>query len=659
LFAGPEWARGDARVQTGAIVRGLTREWRAGLVLGLCAALTVGPALADSSTTATVQDLSQLSIEELANVEVTSVSRRPQPLSQAPAAVFVITNDDIRRIGADSIPEALRLAPNLQVARSDATAYAITARGFNQPTATGNKLLVMIDGRTVYSPLFSGVFWDAQSVLVDDLDRIEVISGPGGTLWGANAVNGVINIVTRSSAETQGALVDLREGIVDRSAGARFGGRLGDNATYRIYAMGFERGHTETLGGNDGRDSWENVQGGFRLDWSRAGDAVTVQGDMYHGDVEEQPNARDQTAIGGGNLLARWSRDLGSGSSLNAQVYYDKAWRDLSSAIRAVVETYDFDAQYGFTLASHNIVVGGGYRATHDTFKPGPNTAFLDPADRTLQMENIFAQDSVALNDTLTLTVGLKLENTSYTGLEYMPDVRLAWQVSDTALLWGAVSRAVRTPSRFDRDLFITGVFAGGPSFDSEDVVAYEIGYRGQPSSSLSLSVSAFYNVYSDLRTVEASTPATFPLIVANGMEGDGYGIEAWGTYALSSWWRVSAGISAMHKDLHLKSGSQDVLGIAFAGNDPDYQFSLRSAMNLGHDIEFDVDLRHVDDLPSPAVNAYTEFNVRLGWHVTDTLELAIVGSDIFDPSHQEFASPSLPRREILRSLYVSVVWKS
>jgi iron complex outermembrane recepter protein len=639
-----------------ARVRRIALTFAAALIAGTTAAVA---AEGETTVAANVQDLSRLSIEELANVEITSVARRPQPLSQAPAAVFVITNDDVHRTGAVDITEALRLAPNLQVARIDASNYGITARGFNHATGTANKLLVMIDGRTVYSPLFSGVFWDAQNVLLEDLDRIEVISGPGGTLWGANAVNGIINIVTRSSAETQGVLVDLREGFVDRSASFRFGGRLNESTTYRVYAFGFERDHSLRTNGDDASDDWENVQGGFRLDWSEGADEVTVQGDIYHGTLEDMPGQADQAAIGGGNLLARWSRDLGAESSVTVQVYYDTAWRDVASGIRASVDTYDVDVQYRFPLGAHDVVVGGGYRSADDTFEPAPGTSFLDPSSRTLERENVFAQDSLALSDTLRLTFGLKIENNSYTGVEFMPDARLAWQVSDTALLWAAASRAVRTPSRVDRDLFITGTFAGGPSFDSENVIAYELGYRGQPLPSLSLSVSAFYNVYDDLRTVEASSLATFPLVVRNGMEGSGYGVEAWGTYEVSSWWRLSAGVSAMHKDLKLKPGNQDVVGLAFAGNDPDYQVNLRSSMNFGPDFTFDVFARHIADLPSPPVDAYTEINARLGWQVTDSLELAVTGSDLVDPSHQEFASPSLPRREVRRSVYFSAVWKS
>jgi iron complex outermembrane receptor protein len=516
----------------------------------------------------------------------------------------------------------------------------------------------MIDGRTVYSPLFSGVFWDAQNVMLEDLDRIEVISGPGGTLWGANAVNGIINIVSRPASETQGLLADLREGWVDRSVNVRFGGRIGDNAAYRVYAMGFERDHAFRLGGGSAQDGWENVQAGFRLDWAAGADTVTLQGDTYHGSVEQETGASNQDAIGGGNVMAKWSHALGEDSLLSAQFYYDNAWRNIPGT-RARLETFDFDAQYRVVLGSHDVVVGGGYRNSRDSYDVTSVPTFLAPARRTLHLGNVFAQDSVALSDTLKLTFGLKLEDNSYTGLEFMPDVRLAWKISDTALLWGAVSRAVRTPSRADRDVFFVGVLQGGPQFESETVIAYELGYRGRPLSSLSLSVSAFYNVYDDLRSVESATPPDFPWIVENGMKGDGYGVEAWGTYEVFPWWRVSAGFSAMRKNLGFEPGSQDVLGLSYAGNDPEYQVSLRSAMNFGPDVAFDVFVRHVDSLPSPPVADYTEVSARLGWRVTDSLELAVVGADIADESHQEFSSPTLPSREIRRSIYFSAVWKS
>ncbi len=603
-------------------------------------------------------DLSRLSIEDLAKVEITSVSKRNEPLSGAPAAIFVITSGDIRRSGARTVPEILRLAPNLQVARMGSGNYAISARGFNHQTGTANKLLVMIDGRTVYSPLFSGTFWDVQNVVIADIERIEVVSGPGGTLWGANAVNGVINIVTKSAADTQGALADARLGTDGTDFSLRYGGALGENGAWRVYGLGLRRNSLATAAGVSARDRLDNLQGGFRLDWASGADAVTAQGDIYNAGGEDVP-APTSTRNSGANLLARWSRSFGGGDALQVQSYYSYDHRRVTSGIRSDVQTFDIDAQY--TLSpwdGHAIVVGAGYRDMQDEFIPGPGTSFLDPARRDLYRANVFVQDQVRLSEALELTLGLKLESNSYSGLEFMPDARIAWQVSDTALLWAAASRAVRTPSRVDSDLYSVG-FAGGPDFDSENLTAYEIGYRGRPLDKLTLSVSAFYNVYTDLRTVEASsTLATFPLVVRNGMEGDTWGIEAWGTADLADWWRLSAGISVLQKDLRLKPGSLDILGTDYQGNDPDYQLSLRSSMDLAPALQFDVELRNVAELPSPIVPSYVEADVRLGWHVNEHLELSLVGQNLLQAHHPEFYNPSVGQFEPERSVYFGIRWE-
>jgi iron complex outermembrane receptor protein len=617
----------------------------------------VAPAAAGQQL-ASIADLSRLSIEELANVEIESVSRRPEPLSAAAAAIFVISNDDIRRSGAMSLPEALRLAPNLQVARTSSATYAISARGFNHSTSTANKLLVLIDGRTVYTPLYSGVFWDAQDLVLDDIERIEVVSGPGGTLWGANAVNGVINIITKPARDTQGALLNVGGGTEEQSANARFGGMLGDNAAWRVYALGFQRDDTRTLAGADTGDSWQKLQGGFRLDWNSATDLVTVQGDIYTGDTEDAPSAVKDTTIGGGNISARWNRQIGTGL-FEGLVYYDRTERTVSSGIADSIDSYAADAQYALTMGGrHDIVLGGEYRVSRDTFTKGPATAFLDPASRTLSVGSAFLQDEIALSQSLALTLGLKIEHNSYTGWEHLPNARIAWQPSMDALFWAAVSRAVRTPSRFDRDLFNTGLVAGGPDFDSEELIAYEIGYRGQPLPQLSLSISGYYNVYDKLRSTEATTPFLFPFVVANKMEGEVYGVEAWGNLSLTDWWRISAGVATIHKDLRLKPGSRDVFGVGFAGNDPEYQFLFRSLMNISDDIELNVGVRGVDSLPSPAVPAYIAADVRIGWHVTNSLELWLAGYNLFDESHPEFASSSIGMRELERAVYAGIRWR-
>ncbi len=606
---------------------------------------------------ATLSDLSALSIEDLANVPVTSVSRRPQPLSQAPASIFVINQDDIRRTSGTSIPEILRLAPNLQVARVSSSSYGISARGFNHSTATSNKLLVLMDGRTVYSPLFSGVFWDAQNTMLADIDRVEVISGPAGTLWGSNAVNGVINITSKSSRDTQGTLIDARAGSLEDNLSARHGGMLDTNTSYRVYATGIHDNSLSRLDGQTSRDGWSNLQGGFRIDWTDATDTATLQGDLYRGRGETVPGQVAGTGIGGQNLLASWSRQFADQSRFKLQAYYDNARRTLTSGIRATVDTYDVNAQYDFTLGeTQTFVLGGGYRQTDDNFVGGPGTSFLSPGRKSLGLANIFAQDTITLNPALSLTLGMKLEHNDYTGTEFMPDARLAWRASDTSVVWLSAARAVRTPSRFDTELFATSTFAGGAGFVSEDLLAFELGYRGQPLSDVTLSVSAYFNLYDDLRTVEATTPTVFPLMVRNGMDGNTYGAEAWGTYAAADWWRLRAGANVLRKELHLKPGSRDIFGVSFAGNDPSFQFQAQSDMDLGSDVNLNLSLRSIDALKSPRVGAYTEADAKIIWRVVDNLQLSLAGMNLLHERHQEFINGSLPPLAIGRSVYLSAL---
>jgi iron complex outermembrane receptor protein len=616
------------------------------------------PALAQEMAAA-AGDFGGLSIEQLANLEVTSVSRRAEPLREAPAAVYVITHEDIERSGALSLPEALRLAPNLQVARVDAGGYGITANGFNHSSATANKLQVLIDGRSVYTPLFSGVFWDEQNVLLDDVDRIEVISGPGGTLWGANAVNGVINVITRSAHETAGGSLTVGGGSYDQDIALRYGVRLGDNGALKVYGLGSRNGPSESASGADARDKNDNTQFGFRGDWDTASSTITFQGDYYHGDGERPLGVATAPKISGGNLLGRWTRRFGDDSNLMVQAYYDRTERFTSSRIQAVVDTYAVDAQYNFALGRrHSFVVGGGYRLTDDEFLHPPGTSFLDPAERKLDLWQAFGQDTISLADDLDLIAGLKIERNDYTGVEYMPNLVLSWRATEKATLWASASRAVRTPSRFDRDLINPGLIAGGPNFQSEYLTAYEIGYRGTPSSAFSLSVSAFYNDYDELRTLEGTTPVNFPLVIANGMHGKTYGVQAWGALAVSDAWRLSAGYSKLDKELALDPGSRDVFGVQFAGNDPDSQFSVRSSTNFGRHVEMDLALRGVGALPSPAVPSYVEVDARLGLRLTDALALSVSGYNLADKRHLEFAGTSAPRTYIPRSFYVSTRWR-
>ncbi len=600
--------------------------------------------------------LTQLSIEDLANIEITSVSKRPQTLRSAAASVYVITGEDIRRSGANSIPEMLRLAPNLQVARVDASQYAISARGFNSTTA--NKLLVLIDGRSVYTPLFSGVFWDVQDLPPEDIDRIEVISGPGGTLWGANAVSGVINIITRDSSETRGTQVGIGAGTDGRDIGLRHGGKLGEDGSYRVSVKGLSRDHTDRENGNSADDAWQKKDLDFRLDWGRGADSLMMEGGVYDGTLD-QPTADDKS-VSGLHLLGRWNRRLDADSSLQVQSYVDRTRRDYPGTFGEVLDTWDIDIQHRFTIGKvHDILWGGGYRFARDDVSNSAQLAFL-PATRDLTLANVFAQDSIALDRNVKLTLGAKLEHNNYTGVEWEPNARLAWNLKSDALLWAAVSRSIRAPSRIDRDFFIPGsapfVIAGGPDFQSEKITTYEIGYRAQPMSRASYSVSTFYNVYRDLRSVEPVSGSGAPFVLGNKMEGNGYGVEMWGSYSIADWWRVTAGYNYLKQDLRFQPDSGDTFGVQAAGNDPAHQFSLRSSMNLPHKVELDLALRKIGDLPNPAVPGYTSLDLRVGWHATRALELSLSGFNLLNNHHAEFGSAPL-RSEFDRSIYVKALW--
>jgi iron complex outermembrane receptor protein len=600
-------------------------------------------------------DLSRMSIEELANIEITTVSKKPERLSDAAAAVFVITNADIRRSGATSIPEILRLAPNLQVARVDASQYAITARGFNSTTA--NKLLVLIDGRSVYTPLFSGVFWDVQDVLLEDIDRIEVVSGPGGTLWGSNAVNGVINIITRNSRDTIGGVADLGGGTDERGAGVRYGARLGENAAYRLYGKTFGRDRTVDEGDVNREDSWSKGQGGFRTDWAGTGkDAFTFQGDIYDGSIDQK--VFDDKTISGGNLLGRWNRVLGKGSAFQVQAYYDRTRRIYPGTFGEELDTYDIAAQHGFSLGAFNdIVWGGGYRLMRDDVTNSAALAFL-PASRNLELSNIFLQDSITLHEHLQMTLGAKLEHNSYTGTEVQPSARLAWKLSDNSHLWSAVSRAVRTPSRLDRDLYAPGsppfLIAGGSEFQSEKVTAYELGYRAQPTPSASYSIATFYNVYDELRSLEPTGGGAF--VIGNKMAGETYGAELWANYRLLDWWQLGAGYNYLKERLHFDSDSGDT-ALRNAGNDPAYQVSARSTMDLPYNLEFDMAVRFVGSLPDPDVPDYVALDARLGWKIRKDLDISLIGNNLVDSDHTEFGTASA-RSSLGRTVYGRIQWK-
>jgi len=628
----------------------------------------------------------KMSLQELMNLDVTSVAKAPEPYGQAPAAIQVITGDDIRRSGASSIPEALRLADNLEVAQQNSHTWNISARGFN--TDLANKLLVLMDGRSVYTPLYSGVFWDQQDYLLADIERIEVISGPGGTLWGANAVNGVINITSKSAKDTQGLYTEAGGGTVLEDFGAvRFGGVLGTNVFYRIYGKYFDQGDEVYANGNNAPDSWNMGQGGFRIDAENSPqNTFTLQGDFYAGD-EKVPDAKlpgvsDGNSIDSGeNVLGRWTHTFSADSEMSLQTYYDRThltkpepafFFEPPGTFRDDLDTFDIDFQHRFQIGDRNQIVWGlGYRLTHDRDDNIPALSF-SPSDFEQNLFNIFAQDEIKIVKNLTLTLGSKLEHNDYTHFEFEPSGRLQWNATSNQMFWGAISRAVRTPSRIDVDFsesIAPGVvlLQGGSNFVSETLIAYELGYRAQITPDVSGSISTFYNNYDNVRSTSI-TPSGFlgelPLYFANNLEGDTYGFELNGNYQVMDGLRLHAGYNMLQENMHVKSGETDANNALNETADPQQQFSIRASLDLPKNIEFDTGLRWVDTLRYNnngvvgTVPDYFELDSRLSWHATKNLELSIVGQNLLHDYHPEYYISGSLHEEISRSVYCKATFR-
>jgi iron complex outermembrane receptor protein len=600
--------------------------------------------------------LKEMSVEELMNIEVFSVSKRPERLSETPSAIQVITGEDIRRSGVKKLADALRLASNLGVQQIASHAWVVSSRGFN--TLFANKLLVMIDGRSVYTSLDAGVFWDAQNVLLEDIDRIEVISGPGGTLWGSNAVNGVINIITKSSKETQGTYASAAAGSFQKNHGVtRYGSTIGDNTFFRVYANRADYDNTFFHNGNDGIDEWYMTSGGFRLDYFPSDtNMLTLQGDMYGGG--EFNSAMNKSQLDGGNILGRWKHMFSRSSDLTVQVYFDRTWRrDIPSTISDEMITYDLDAQHSFAIGQRqNILWGIGYRLMQNETPTSSAFVGFVPEHRNMDLFSAFMQDEITLQENvLKLTIGTKIEHNDFSGLEIQPSGRLAWTPNEQHTAWGAISRAVRSPSRIDVDYHIPKAplvsssfdyyIAGGPDFESETVVAYELGYRIQPIQTISLSVATFYNRYDKIYSVEQeSSSSLFPFTIQNGVEGQSWGAEFSGIYQPTEWWRLRGGYTYFHKDLWNRPG-HNVQSNVFAslGNDPRNQCVLQSMTDLPANFQFDITARYVDILPDPKIPSYGTFDARLAWQY-QYLELSIVGQNLWRQQHTEFGGLEIPR---------------
>ena len=605
--------------------------------------------------------LKVLTLEQLMDIDVTSVSKRPEKLFEAASAIQVITAEDVRRSGATRLPEILRLATNLEVAQIDSRQWAITARGFNNVFA--DKMLVLIDGRSVYTPLYAGVYWDVQDTLLEDLDRIEVISGPGATQWGANAVDGVINITTKNAKDTQGGLLSAGAGTAVRgSTGLRYGGQLAPDVFYRVYGKYFDRADSVHISGVSANDAWRMLQGGFRIDWNAAAnDAFTVQGDTYSGSLGR--GDLENSRVNGANLIGRWSRSLATDSDFKLQVYFDHTHRQIPGSFTQDLNTIDLDFQHRLAAgASHQVVWGLGSRLVADDIVNTPDNAFLPPKVTRVGF-NVFAQDEITLSkDRLVLTLGTKLEHDDYSGFEIEPSIRAAWTPDKQTTLWAAISRAVRTPSRIDRDLFSPATppyrVAGGSHVVAEKLIAWELGYRRQLMPRLIVSVATFIDNYDDLRSLEPlAPPRAFPVEASSGIRGRSSGAEVPAEWRATPTWRLHAGFTELRVHSEPQPGAIDRSTRGSIARDPNHQFRLRSLWDISAHWECDAELRSTSSIPSQSVPGYTEANLRLGWSPTATWEFSVVGQNLLQNRHGEFNTP-LGRREMERGVHAKASWR-
>jgi len=645
-----------------------------------------------------VSALKGLTIEELANLSVTSVTKREERASDAAAAVYVLTPEEVIRSGATTLPDALRQVPGMEVARVNGHDWAVSARGFNDLFA--NKLLVMIDGRTVYTPLFSGVYWQVQDAVMEDLDRIEVVRGPGGALWGANAVNGVINILSQPARETTGVLVSGGGGSTERAFGrVRYGTQISDQSYGRVYVKSGLREDFPLASGEDGNDRWNQTQGGFRFDWEPdRSRMLTVQGDMYGGNYDQTFLLPSVARVGyspvehvidtfGANVLSRWRQEFSENSALQVQAYFDHAQQESAPtaavspayAYTQVVDTADVDLQQSWHLGSlQELVVGGGYRFISEQFDGTPALTLL-PSQRDVNWWNVFAQDELSLvENVLALTLGAKVEHNDFTGWELQPSARLRWKPLQEHTMWAAVSRAVRTPSLAEEDLWRPSavlppaapgqpptlvVFRGSPDFLAEDLVAYELGYRFQRWGRLSVDAAVFLHDYGRLRTLEpgpldySTLPeyVTLPVQPHNEMSGEVVGTEWAVTFEPEPWWRLRLAYTFLQAHLRLDSESVDTVSTSAEGMSPENQVGLQSSWDLPAHLRLDAIARWVDELPALDVPAYPSLDVRLAWSPHRDWELSVVGQNLLDPQHPEFGNVALSgamASEVPRGVY-------
>lgn len=607
-------------------------------------------------------ELKGLGLDELLATRIVSLSRTLEDWQTAPAAIGVLTGPEIERSGAVRLADALRLAPGLSVSRYYGSSYSIAARGFG--TASVNKLQVLMDGRSLYTPLFSGVFWEVQDTVLADLDRIEVVRGPGGTFWGANAMNGVINVVSKDARDTQGALVVLGGGEQEEAfASVRYGGRAGANGWYRAYVKQVVRAEQVFSDGSGAADGMRQTQAGFRYDaGARGGDHLTVQGDTYWNSFGSA--GRPDTDSQGWNLLGRWTRRLADGSEWTTQAYFDHAWRDVPRQFSERRDTVDLETQWHARLAArHDVVAGLGYRDSWDRTGTEPERTFVfSPERRRLRLWSGFVQDEIALEPRRwTLYAGTKFEHNDFTGFEVQPSLRLAFTPAPEQTLWAAVSRAVRAPTRVDTDSrFMPApglvLIQGNPDFDSETLLTGELGYRVQPHHAVSIDLATFVGDYRHLRTLEPTPPVGLPLLLGNERNGRTWGAELAVTAQPANSWRLRASLNYLHENLRLEPGSRDTTGATLEADDPEWTGSVQSTLNLAGGFQFDCFVRGASARPIATLPGYVAVDVRLAWLSRRDWELALIGQNIFDRSHAEFPAggqqPEVQRAWFVRSMF-------
>lgn len=664
-----------------------------GLLLGSVAIGAPAQPVAVETPVQNQNDLGSMTIEDLMKIEVTTASKSAQSLSNVAAAIYVVTAEDIERSGVTNIPDALRMVPGVQVAQIDASKWAITIRGFNSRFA--NKLLVLIDGRSIYTPLFSGVYWDALEVDMQDIERIEVIRGPGGALWGANAVNGIINIITKDAADTQGTKGYIRSGTSSPVDGAiRFGDRMGPDAYYRVYARYFRVDGLELDNGMKADDGWQALRAGFRADFKTAsGDTFMLSAganSSHQGQVSAYPELAppfgsmrfQRYPVSNWNIVGRWERQSGAHSSQSLQINFDHSHRVIPE-VDERRDTFDVDFQSDHQLGkNHRLVWGLGYRTTRDDTRAG--LVAFDPADRTTSLYSAFLSDEWTIRNDLRLTIGSKFEHNDYTGWEVQPSARIAWTPNPNQTVWASAARAVRTPSRADVDSRLpiqafmseAGIPAlitlfGSEDFKSEEVITYEVGFRHQPSEHFFADLTAFYNIYHHLRTFEPETPIVvtdpvpnlvLPYRYANKMKAETAGLE------VAAFWKPSASLnmafsySLLSSKFELDEDSQDPFALAGSerqGSAPRHQLSLRGTYDISPKLQFNAALYYVDKLWGPGIPAYARFDAGLTWHPSKHFSLTLGAQNLFNERHREMGNVLYEQpTQVERNIYIRLGWR-